>query len=295
MPNRFLVIPRCGTRLTRPATLLLAAIPTLLLVLLGFMAWQHFYPVSAAARWEYEIAHSQVTRASALLQDGQDNLLAAEELKDGQGRILKIDVAGKREVLVSGLHKPDGLVHFQGGIAYSQEGGTHPVNWLFQGRVHALFEGTNVQGLEADGHYLYAIEDRKQDGRLLRYDASTGETRVLRSDLEEAESIAICPDGSKFYTEKAKGIVRRLSDDGADPIHLERLNEPSFLRCDARGLWISEDATHRARLLLLNPQGRLETVLTHLRAPQVLLPTGTDTYLLAEGGRDRILEIRRSE
>ncbi|WP_233093826.1 hypothetical protein [Azotobacter chroococcum] len=135
-------------------------------------------------------------------------------------------------MLVSGLHKPDGLVHFQGGIAYSQEGGTHPVNWLFEGQIRSLFEGTNVQGLEADG---------------------------------------------------------------SAPIPLEHLNEPSFLKCDARGLWISEDATHRARLLLLNPQGRLETVLSHLRAPQVLLPSGTHSYLLAEGGRNRILEIRRSE
>ncbi|GAB3396003.1 SMP-30/gluconolactonase/LRE family protein [Azotobacter armeniacus] len=273
----------------------LLATLSLLLALLGFMAWQHFYPVSAASPWHYKVAHSRIVKASALLQDDQGNLLAAEELKDSRGRILSIDNEGKRSVLLSGLSKPDGLVHFQGGIAFSQEGGTHPVQWLFQGQVHSLFEGTNVQGLEADGQYLYAIEDRKKNGRLLRYDASTREVSILRAELDEAESIATCPDGSKFYTEKAKGIVRRLADDGNDPIHLGQLNEPSFLKCDARGLWISEDATHLARLLLLTPQGRLEVVLSHLRAPQALLSTGADTYLLAEGGRDRVLEIRRHE
>ncbi|AJE22555.1 Hypothetical protein Achr_31460 [Azotobacter chroococcum NCIMB 8003] len=266
-----------------------------LFAVLGFMAWQHFYPVRAAVSWQYEVAHSQVARASALLQDGQGNLLVAEELKGGQGRILSIDARGKRDVLFSGLHKPDGLVHFQGGIAFSQEGGTHPVQWLFQGQVHSLFEGTNVQGLEADGPHLYAIEDRKRNGRLFRYDATTREISILRANLDEAESIATCPDGRKFYTEKAKGIVRQLADDGSDPIYLGQLNEPSFLKCDARGLWISEDATHLARLLLLTPQGRLEVVLSHLRAPQALLATGADSYLLAEGGRDRVLEIRRSE
>ncbi|WP_232487086.1 hypothetical protein [Azotobacter chroococcum] len=61
-------------------------------------------------------------------------------------------------MLVSGLHKPDGLVHFQGGIAYSQEGGTHPVNWLFEGQIRSLFEGTNVQGLEADGSAPIPLE-----------------------------------------------------------------------------------------------------------------------------------------
>ncbi|WP_232487087.1 hypothetical protein [Azotobacter chroococcum] len=45
----------------------------------------------------------------------------------------------------------------------------------------------------------------------------------------------------------------------------------------------------------MNPQGRLETVLSHLQAPQVLLPTGAHSDLLAEGGRNRVLEIRRSE
>ncbi|MEE4460561.1 hypothetical protein V2S84_00145 [Azotobacter chroococcum] len=108
-------------------------------------------------------------------------------------------------MLLSGLHKPEGLVHFQGGIAYSQEGGTHPVNWLFEGQVRPLFEGTNVQGLEADGRYLYAIEDRKRDGRLFRYDADTGETSILRSNLEEAESVAICPDGSTFWPRASSG------------------------------------------------------------------------------------------
>jgi len=61
--------------------------------------------------------------------------------------------------------------------------------------------------------------------------------------------------------------------------------------CDQRGLWISEDSTHRARLLLLDNLSRLQTILSFLKAPQMVARTPRGTYLLAEGGRNRILEI----
>ncbi|WP_242672910.1 hypothetical protein [Azotobacter chroococcum] len=94
MPALFLSTSERRFRLASLLKILLSAAAAILLMPLGFMAWQHFYPVSAADRWEY--AHSQVAQASALLQDGQGNLLAAEELKDGQGRILKIEDATQR-------------------------------------------------------------------------------------------------------------------------------------------------------------------------------------------------------
>ncbi len=61
--------------------------------------------------------------------------------------------------------------------------------------------------------------------------------------------------------------------------------------CDARGLWISEDATHRARLLLWDGKGEPHTILSFLKAPQSIVPDGKGGYLLAEGGRDRVLQL----
>jgi len=69
------------------------------------------------------------------------------------------------------------------------------------------------------------------------------------------------------------------------------LRNPTFLMCDQRGLWISEDSTHRARLLRIDPQGHQHAVLTFLKAPQAIVPDGEGGYLLAEGGRDRILHL----
>lgn len=71
----------------------------------------------------------------------------------------------------------------------------------------------------------------------------------------------------------------------------QRPAQPTFLLCDQRGLWISEDSTHRARLLRIDAQGQRHTVLTFLKAPQAIVPDGKGGYLLAEGGRDRVLRL----
>jgi len=267
----------------------LLALAALLLAAVGFLAWQRFWPAQAAPGWRYEVAYADVAKASALAWQG-DALLAAEELKDGKGRLLRIDASGQRQVLREGLYKPDGLIPYRDGFAYSQEGGTHPVRWFDATANRDLFTGINAQGLWAEGAHLYAVEDRKGEGRLLRYDARDGSLTVLRDRLDEAESFTRCPDGTAFYTEKSRGLVRQLSDDGRDPPALNDLREPSFLLCDRRGLWISEDSTHRARLLLWDRQSAPRTILSFLRAPQALLPRG-DGYLLAEGGRDRVIAL----
>lgn len=261
----------------------------------GFLLWQHYYPVVASHPWEYKVIYKDVKKASALYKDQQGNLIVAEELNKSQGRIIKITPKGKRITLFDKLNKPDGITPFQGGIAFSQEGGIYPVNWLVNDKLHSLFEGTNVQGLTPYNHYLYAVEDRGQQSRILRYDSEANIVEVIRDNLNEAETLAICPNGKKFYNEKEIHRVRQLTVDGTDPIILDykKTREPSILQCDENGLWISEDSTHMARLLLLTPEGELKTILSHLRAPQQLLKIANDTYYLAEGGRDRILELKR--
>jgi hypothetical protein len=73
----------------------------------------------------------------------------------------------------------------------------------------------------------------------------------------------------------------------------QNLNKPSFLFCDDEGLWITEDATHDARLMLLGPDGGLQVIARRLRAAQTFLPLGNDRFLLADQGRNRILELER--
>jgi len=43
--------------------------------------------------------------------------------------------------------------------------------------------------------------------------------------------------------------------------------------------------------LLIDKQGQQQTILSFLKAPQSIVPTDRGTYLLAEGGRNRVLEL----
>ena len=278
-----------------PGRFLLRAVLTTLAVLVtaatGFFIWQGFYPVQSANGWSYEVIQEDVQKAASLVPLPDGGLLVSQELKHDKGNILHIAADGKRRVMIDGLSKPDGMIAAQGGWVFSQETPNRPVQLLKDGKVSDLFMGNLVQGLWNDGDYLYAIEDSGEDGRLLRYRWSDGELTVLREHLRESEAITRCTDGNLLYTEKKKGVVHQFSDDGKDPVLLAGLNQPTFLMCDQRGLWISEDSTHRARLLLWDGKGEPHTILSFLKAPQSIVPDGKGGYLLAEGGRDRVLQL----
>ncbi|WP_060481086.1 hypothetical protein [Pseudomonas sp. NBRC 111119] len=274
----------------RSTRLAFAATSGLVIATLGFFAWQSFYPVQAASGWDVDVLHTDVAKAASLLPQADGSLLVSRELDDGRGSILRITADGERKVLIDQLSKPDGMVAARGGWVFSQEGGLAPVSLARNGQVTPLFDGIAVQGLWNEGDHLYAVEDRKGDGRLMRYDWRNGHVDVLRSGLTEAEGLTRC-DGRLLYTQKADGRVRALSKDGKDPVVVEGLSNPTFLYCDQRGLWISEDNTHRARLLRIRPDGTQQTVLSFLKAPQSIVADGKGGYLLAEGGRNRVLHL----
>lgn len=255
----------------------------LCLATLGFFAWQSFYPVSAANNWSVQVIHRNVEKAASLMPMLDGSLMVSQELSNSLGSIVRILPDGKREQVVGNLSKPDGMVATQGGWVFSQEVDGAPVSFLKDGVVTELFKGDSVQGLWDDGEFLYAIEDRKVAARILRYRWSDKTLSVVRDQLSEGESIVRCTDGRMLYTEKKKGVVRELTEDGSDPVVLSQLNKPTFLMCDERGLWINEDSTHRARLLLIDKQGRQQTILSFLKAPQSIVRTTKGTYLVAEG------------
>lgn len=278
----------------RAVKLSLTAVAAVVVSALGFFAWQSFYPVQAAAGWQVQVLHGDIPKAASLLPLADGSLVVSSELDDGLGSILKISPQGSREVLIDGLSKPDGIAAVDGGWVFSQEGGVAPVMLSRDGQTTSLFEGESVQGLWNEGDHLYAIEDRKGEGRLMRYDWKSGQVQVLRSALDESEGLTRCAGGRLLYTEKATGRIRALSENGEDPVVYDDLRHPTFLFCDQRGLWISEDSTHRARLVRIDTDGQRHTVLSFLKAPQSIVPDGKGGYLLAEGGRNRVLRLSPS-
>jgi hypothetical protein len=257
--------------------------------------WRHFYPVQAAHGWEYSVYRQDIPHVSALVKDDAGTLYVTEEFQDRRGKIMVLSSTGELTPYVEGLSKPDGLTFFQGGLVYSQEAERHPVIWRKGNQTRELFMGNDVEEVSTDGHFLYGIEDLHGSGRLLRYDPETQSVTVLRQALDQAEAVAPCPDGSLFYLEKQKGEIHQWQPDGQDPIVLNGLHEPGFMTCSSEGLWITEDATHMARLLFLDKEGKDHVIVSHLRSAQTLLQLSDGSFLLAEQGRNRILKIQRSK
>lgn len=304
MPSVFAVSPRSRLRALSGGWLsrggprargwqLLGAVVLLLVVGVAQAGWRHFHPVQAEDGWTTGVYLDGVERVSALARDADGGLLVSRELLNGTGVLLRLAPDGQLSEVQGGLSKPDGMIAFRDGVAFSQEQGDQPVLWRTAVGTRELFKGRSVEGLASDGRYLYAIEDRHDDGNLLRFDPERDVVEVLRRNLDEGEGVTACPDGRLFYAEKGKGWVRQLSADGHDPKVLTDLHQPGFLLCDGEGLWVTEDATHQARLLLLDQDGRLHTVLSHLRSAQTLLETTPGHYLLAEQGRNRVLQLQR--
>lgn len=280
--------------LTFPGIRILAALATAFVLVVAFLAWQHFFPVTSAAGWHHEVMMEDVTLVSALAKGGDGALYITRELNKQRGSLFKRLPDGSVQEILGRLDKPDGLALFKGGIAISQEGSECPVLWMHQGLVTPLFQGRNIEGLATDARVLYAIEDRVMDGRLWQYDPATSETKVLRDHLQEGEGVAVCPDGRVFYTEKRRGWIKQLRHDAdIDPVVHQNLKAPGFLMCNEDGLWISEDATHGARLLLFDAAGNEHVILWHLRSAQTVIAERPGHLLLAEQGRNRILAITR--
>ncbi|WP_300654284.1 hypothetical protein [Pseudomonas sp.] len=259
---------------------------------LAYPAWRHFYPVSTSSDWQYQVFQADIDRISALALDAQGRLYISQEFSDGKGTILRQNRDGSLTTVLNGLSKPDGLASFGPGVAVSQEADKRPLLLLQDDMAEPLFSSDSVEGIASDGHYLYVIQD-KHRGRLLRYDPINGEVVTLREGLNEGEAVTVCADGRLFYSEKKEGWVKQWQASGEDTLVQAGLNQPGFLLCTADGLWITEDSTHMARLLLLDASGELQVVMQHLRSAQTIIALEPGRYLLAEQGRKRILELKR--
>ena len=259
-----------------------------------YFAWQHFWPVENNTAWSYDVYLDGIPMVSALAIDRQNNLYVSQEFRNGKGLIFKQAPDGTHQNILTQLSKPDGLAVHQNGIVASQEIEGGELLWWHDGKLTSLFAGHSIEGIFSDGQTLFAVEDRKSNGRLLKYDVTQKDVQVLRESLSEPEGVAVCPDGRLFFTEKGPGWVKRYTPGAPDDeILIRGLHAPSFLMCNEDGLWITEDLTHQARLLLWDTSGKLQTILSYLRAPQTIIAAGPNRYLLAEQGRGRILELRR--
>jgi hypothetical protein len=98
----------------------LAAV-ALLVSTASFLAWQHYFPVTAGAGWTWKIYLDDVELVSALARDEQGTLYLTQEFNNQRGKLLKQLPNGALQEVMAGLDKPDGLATFRSGMLISQE------------------------------------------------------------------------------------------------------------------------------------------------------------------------------
>ena len=156
-------------------------------------------------------------------------------------------------------------------------------------------DGTvGAEGIASAGpDKILVIEDRKEDGRLLRIEPATAGIEVLLRGLHEAEGVCQSPDGDIYFVEKTSDHLSRYSG-GQVFTAATGLDSPAFLNClDDGTILITEDRTNFGRLLRYR-HGAIEVLAEHLRSPQSVIVGADGAYYIAEQRTARILRIHGS-
>jgi gluconolactonase len=133
------------------------------------------------------------------------------------------------------------------------------VAWRFE-RVAGPFEGP-AAGLAWDGRgMLFCVLSpgvRAGEGRILRYDAKSGDAGVYRAFTNRTTGIAFGPDGALYGCQSLSRRVVRFDPEGSTSLTATRLdgrrhNVPESLAIDSRGrIWFTDA---RSELRTSGPQ-----------------------------------------
>jgi hypothetical protein len=259
-------------------------------VMLCFLFW---LGTAQSNDWQITTAFTNLPEVSGLQIDG-DSVYATFETRQHDGQLVSLS-HGVQTTLVDGLQKPDGLSTSLGRLIYTQEFGLSPVFELDNGISTRLFDANGAEGVDSTlNGDVYVVEDRKE-GRVLKYERSSGLVTVLASGLDEAEGLCVMESGDVFYSEKGKGEIFRIRGSVTD-LYLSDLNKPGYLYCDeaTQSIWITEDRRNFGRLLYSSRANDYSVIATGLKSPQSIAFNSKDSFLLAEQGRDRILSFHRA-
>jgi hypothetical protein len=251
------------------------------------------YPMLSVQSFrDFSVAYEDLEEVSAIHQIGK-TLFISQEKRQNDGKIISI-TNGVRSTIINGLQKPDGLTFSNNNLIFTQESGVRPVLELIKGIPNVLFESNGAEGISSTKNGdIYVIEDRPA-GRLLKYTRESRQVTELVTDLEKAEAVCAMENGDVYYSENGMGIVYQLIS-GESVVYLRDLVKPGYLYCDEnlQGIWITEDRTNFGRLLFSDEPHFSHTVAAGLHSPQSITFDQQGNLLLAEQGRDRILQFER--
>ena len=243
--------------------------------------------------WEYEVFTSGLSKVDNIVIAPDRSLYVSLELPDGQGQVMQLQ-RGKRNVVLKGLRRPDGLTLSSTSLFVTEE--------VERGRIVKL----DLESLESelvarlnkpegikrlpDGSLIVA-EDSTTEGRLVTVTMS-GQVDLFVDGLSKPEGVALGRDGSVYVAESEKGRILSVSPWGIRTV-VKGLNSPDQIAIAPDGaIWITED--EEAGRVLRFFEGKLETVLAGMSKPQGIAIDDAGWIYIAEQGRDRIVRLRRS-
>lgn len=256
----------------------------------AWFTWMMLGTLGLEDGWEYEVYARDLDEVSALALDDSGGFYVTLEKRHGQGRLIHL-TRGKVVELLDGMNKPDGLLRRGTRLYITNESGKYGLFEFNQGELRPMDGVHAAEGIAAAGvGYLLVIEDRKDNGRLLRVNEQTGEVEVLLSGLNEAEGVCQDSAGDIYFVEKPSNHLSRYRN-GVVSIIVEGLVKPALLNCMADGsILITEDRTNFGRLLRYK-NGVVKTMVTRLHSPQSVILGHDGSLYLAEQRRKRILRI----
>lgn len=243
-----------------------------------------------AAGLHYQVFEENLEKVSALAFDSSDDLYATLEKTHGEGQVVRIR-QGKTSELLGHLEKPDGILRRGDTLFITNESGPHGLLAYRSGTLRYLDGPSGAEGIGSAGPgKILVIEDRKDDGRLLRIDTTTAGMEVVLNGLREGEGVCQSANGDIYYVEKASDRLS-LYTDGQVVTAATGLVKPAFLNCLPDGsILITEDRTNFGRLIAYR-HGALQVLASNLRSPQSAVVGPDGAYYVAEQRRNRILKI----
>jgi len=255
-----------------------------------WLVWLIFGAPALGEGWEYQVYADGLEDVSALVLDNNGGIYVTLEKRHGQGKLLHI-TGGRVSELLDGMDKPDGM-HKSGNSLYiTNEAGSRALIEYSQGVVRTYDGISNAEGIaDAGGGLLLIVEDRKENGRLLRVNKKSGDIEVLLTNLNEAEGVCQGKNGFIYFAEKTANSISRYKNGRVSTL-VDGLVKPAFLNClDDGSILITEDRTNFGRLLKYK-DGEMEVIARRLQAPQSVSVATDGSLYVAEQGRNRILRI----
>ncbi len=263
-----------------------------------------FAQVTVPDGFTASIFASGITNSDGTTFDSEGNLYVANEVKNYDGGISKIDAGGIVIPFISGLNRADGLAFdaATGFIYISEEvvpGRVSKIDAI--GNISVVVPESmvnNPEGIALNplNGTLYIAEDRNP-GRILIYDQDSGNVTTFVSGLHRPEGITFDDFGNLYVAETATNRILKVTPDAnlstLVPESVGIIEPDNILFDKTTGLlFVTEDASPNGRILIVDPlSGLTTTFASGLSSPQGMAFDLAGNLYVSEQGLNRIIKI----